>query len=146
MAAGMCRWYMTCTDLTDACHPGDEQLAKEFVLHWYLSEEVVDFIVLTVYSACPFPDHVGKNKTGLCKESRNVLMKGTTGNYDEDNWSAIVKAWLCCKKNSPDNLTIFKIMLEVHMLSSLTIEPWCGVLCPQQGLGWRVSGNNRFTA
>ncbi len=66
----MCRWYMTCTDLTDARHPGDEQLAKEFVLHWHLGEEVVDFIIFTIYSVCPLPDNISKNKTGLCEDRR----------------------------------------------------------------------------
>lgn len=65
----MCRWYMTCADLTDARHPGYQQLAKEFILHRHLGEKVVDFVVLTICSVFPFLNHVGKNKTGLCKES-----------------------------------------------------------------------------
>ena len=67
-AAGMYRWCMTCTDLTDACHPGDEQLAKEFVLDRHLGEKVVDFVVLAICFVPPFSDHVCVNKTGLCEE------------------------------------------------------------------------------
>lgn len=57
-------------DLTDARHPGDEQLAKEFIFHRHLSEEVIDFIVLAICSVPPLPDHVSINKAGLCKENR----------------------------------------------------------------------------
>lgn len=80
---------MTCADLTDTRHPGDEQLAKEFVLYWHLSEEIVDFVVFTICSVSPFSDYVRKNKTGLCKKKQNtedterwVLVKDTRGKDD----------------------------------------------------------------
>lgn len=66
----MCRWFMTYAHLTDARHPGDEQLAKELILHRHLREEVVDFIVLTIPFVRPLPDHICKNKTGLCRQRR----------------------------------------------------------------------------
>lgn len=69
-SAGMCRWRTTCTDLTDTRHPGDEQLAKEFVFHRHLGEEKVDFVVLAICSIFPFSDHVGENETGFWEESR----------------------------------------------------------------------------
>lgn len=72
-AAGMCRWCMTCADLTDASHPGDEQLAKEFILHRHLREEVVDFIILSVHSVSVFSDDISKNKTGLWKRRRRMI-------------------------------------------------------------------------
>lgn len=48
--SGVHRWPVTCTDLADARHPGDEQLAKELVLHRHLGEEEVDLIVLAVHA------------------------------------------------------------------------------------------------
>lgn len=63
--AQIARWRVACTHLTDARHPGDEQLAKELVLHRHLGEEVVDFVVLAGFSVIAFSDHVGENKTGL---------------------------------------------------------------------------------
>lgn len=37
--------------------------------------------------------------------------------------------------------------LKLHsILIQLTIEPRCGILSPQQGLVWRISGNDWFTA
>lgn len=88
----MYRWCMTWTDLTDARHPGDEQLAKELVFHRHLSEEVVDFVVLAICLVSLFSDHVRKNKTGLCEESREggererrVLVKGVTRKEDWGN-------------------------------------------------------------
>ena len=78
-AAGMCRWCATRTDLTDASHPGDEQLAKEFILDRHLGEEVVDFVVLTICSVPSFFDHVSEDKTGLWVDAkttyRQVLVK-----------------------------------------------------------------------
>lgn len=82
----MRRWYMTCADLTDARHPGDEQLAKEFVLHRHLGEEIVDFIILAIGSV-PFSDHVCKNKTGLCQERERAVNVGQLTCYCQ---SAIV--------------------------------------------------------
>lgn len=68
------------TDLADACHPGNEQLAEELVLYGNLGEKVVDLIVLTVPSVCVFSDHVSKNKTGFCKrEQRNPPEGSATG-------------------------------------------------------------------
>lgn len=56
------------TDLADACHPGNEQLAEELILYRHLGEKVVDFITLPVPSICIFSDHVGKNKTRFCRK------------------------------------------------------------------------------
>lgn len=61
---------LRCTDLADARHPGDEQLAKELVLHRHLGEEEVDLVVLALHSVQPFTDHVCKHKTGLCKKRK----------------------------------------------------------------------------
>lgn len=60
------------TDLADARHPGNEQLAEELVLYRHLGEKVVDFITLPVPSVCVFSDHVGKNKTGFCEKRRET--------------------------------------------------------------------------
>lgn len=72
----MSRWCTVCTDLTDTGHPGNEQLAKELVLHRHLREEVVDFVILAVSSALIGSDHICKHKAGLCHEhSRRGQMK-----------------------------------------------------------------------
>lgn len=106
----MRRWYMTRADLTDARHPGDEHLAKEFVLHRHLSEEVVDFIVLAIRSA-PFPDHVGKNKTGLCRERERerAVNEGQLTSYGQSGIVLFKKKWF----------KVFRIMLDIEV----TIEP-----------------------
>lgn len=62
-------------DLADACHPGNEQLAEELILYRHLGEKVVDFITLPVLSIGVFSDHVGKNETGFCEDSRETSLK-----------------------------------------------------------------------
>lgn len=83
-ASGVCRECTTGTDLTDASHPGNEQLAKEFILHWHLSEEVIDFVVLTSCPVFPFFDYVGKDKAGFYNKS-------TEGGTDKDIGKALQK-------------------------------------------------------
>lgn len=68
-AAGVCGWCTIGTDLTDASHPGNEQLAKEFILHRHLGEEVIDFVILTSCPVFPFSDYISKDKAGFYNES-----------------------------------------------------------------------------
>lgn len=132
---------MTCTDLTDTCHPGDEQLAKEFVLHWHLSEEVVDFIILTIYSVSLFsPDHVGKNKTGLCKESREgrerkVVVKRRLGQMIQKMLSLIyLFIWLGNSTPETDVTQSAREKMCHSVRTTETLSPpavlwWCALYC-----------------
>lgn len=118
---------MTCTHLADARHPGDEQLAEELVLHRHLGEEEVDLVVFALHPVLPFVDHVCVNETWLCSRRegrrRNAFRISNLFFYIS---------------NCTVNQTFF--------LPELTVEPGCGVLCPQHRLNWRVSGNNWFAA
>ena len=59
-----CTLTRPATDLADASHPGDEELAEELVLHGHLGEEVVDLVVLPGRTPA-LPDHVREHEAGL---------------------------------------------------------------------------------
>lgn len=51
-------------------YTGNQKLAKELVFHRDLCEEVVNLIIVSVWTVASLSDHVCKHEAGLCMQNR----------------------------------------------------------------------------